>query len=402
MRFTPTFAALFASVLATTVAANSIPQKVVFSATGISDVTAKPDGCATVSPAGVSQTACVKHVFTNGFTMSVRGIPNTNEIFCAISGTSGTCGPNNVEATVDLTGGTGDAPPPSGASGTTSLSAADKSSNPISSSSSSSNSSSSSKSSNNNSNSSSSNSSKSSNNSSSNINSSNNSSNSTSNSNNSSNGNNDSGNNNGKNDSGNNNGNNENSNNNGNNENSNNNGNNNNNNNNNNGKDVKVVKETIKKTVIIKESSKGNKNNNKKNSKKSSKKSSSKKSSGQSISQKVTFSSGSSSVTAKPDGCASITANGVKQTACVKHVFTNGFTMSVRGIPNTDELFCAVSGTTGTCGPDNVKAVVDLTGGTGNAPAATNPAGSPKSDFSAADISSAPISRRHARDFLRN
>jgi hypothetical protein len=335
MRFTPTFAALFVSVLATSVAANSIPQKVVFSATGVSDVTAKPDGCATIAPAGVSQTACVKHVFTNGFTMSVRGIPNTAEIFCSVSGDSGTCGPNNVEATVDLTGGTGSAPAPSGPSGTTSLSSADLSSNPISGSSSgSSNSSSNNKSSSNSSNN------KSSSNS----------------------------------------------------------------NNNSNSKDTKVVKETVTKTVIVKESD-GKSNNDSKssnnNKSSSSSKSSSKKSSGQSISQKVTFSSGSTSVSAKPDGCASITANGVKQTACVKHVFTNGFTMSVRGIPNTDELFCAVAGTTGTCGPDNVQAVVDLTGGTGSAPAATSPAGSPESDFSSADISSAPITRRHARDFLR-
>jgi len=302
MRFTSTFSALLVTVLATasSVAAGTISQKVVFSATGVSDVTAKPDGCNTIVPDGVSQIACVKHVFTDGFTMSVRGIPNTAELFCAISGTSGTCGPNNVEATVDLTGGTGTAPAATDPAGSpkSAFSAADISSAAITSS----------------------------------------------------------------------------------------------------GSGAAQAGSAAKSS-----SAKKAKSTAKATGAKSAKKA---KSTGAAkakatISQKVTFTASNTTTTAKPDGCASVTANGVKQTACVKHVFTDGFTMSVRGIPNTAELFCAISGTTGTCGPDAVEATVDLTGGTGTAPAATDPAGSPKSAFSAADISSAPITRRHARDFLR-
>jgi len=216
--------------------------------------------------------------------MSVRGIPNTPELFCAIAGTTGTCGPDAVEATVDLTGGTGTAPAATNPAGSpkSDFKAADISSKPIAASGSG-------------------------------------------------------------------------------------------------AANATSAAKSAKSSAPAKSSSKA------------------------AIPQKVTFSAGagSAAVTAKPDGCASVTANGVKQTACVKHVFTDGFTMSVRGIPNTPELFCAISGTTGTCGPDAVEATVDLTGGTGTAPAATNPAGSPKSDFKAADISSKPITRRHARDFHR-
>ena len=50
---------------------------------------------------------------------------------CSIAGTSGPCGPAGVNVNVDLTGGTGTAPPPSGPSGTTTLTAAELVNSPI-------------------------------------------------------------------------------------------------------------------------------------------------------------------------------------------------------------------------------------------------------------------------------
>lgn len=44
---------------------------------------------------------------------------------CSISGTSGPCGPAGVNVAVDLTGGTGTAPPASGPGGTTNLTSAE-------------------------------------------------------------------------------------------------------------------------------------------------------------------------------------------------------------------------------------------------------------------------------------
>ncbi len=52
-------------------------------------------------------------------------------VLCSISGTSGACGPNGVNVTVDLTGGTGKVPAPSGPEGTTNLTAAELVNKPI-------------------------------------------------------------------------------------------------------------------------------------------------------------------------------------------------------------------------------------------------------------------------------
>ena len=106
-----------------------------------------------VTPAGASsQLGCVKHVFTDGFTVGVTEyvmteLPSTSRrtsadwrhlsektkkaTLCSIAGISGPCGPAGVNVKVDLTGGTGTAPPPSGPAGTKDLTAAQLSNKPI-------------------------------------------------------------------------------------------------------------------------------------------------------------------------------------------------------------------------------------------------------------------------------
>jgi hypothetical protein len=105
-----------------------------------------------VTPAGQNaQLGCVKHVFTDGFTVGVTELvfaakgncwiladdlcpcseSTKNVTLCSIAGTSGACGPAGVNVAVDLNGGTGTAPPPSGPNGTTTLTAAELSNKPI-------------------------------------------------------------------------------------------------------------------------------------------------------------------------------------------------------------------------------------------------------------------------------
>jgi hypothetical protein len=67
-----------------------------------------------------------------------QSLSNTNfseetkaKTLCSISGTSGACGPAGVNVKVDLTGGTGTAPPASGPGGTTTLTPAELVNTPI-------------------------------------------------------------------------------------------------------------------------------------------------------------------------------------------------------------------------------------------------------------------------------
>jgi len=123
---------LLLALAATAMAANRVPQKVTFSAAGAADVVGNAIGCAHITPAGQSpQLACVKHVFTNGFTVNVKDEATKNATLCSIAGSQGACGPAGVNATVDLTGGTGEAPAASGPGGTTNLTAADLVNKPI-------------------------------------------------------------------------------------------------------------------------------------------------------------------------------------------------------------------------------------------------------------------------------
>ncbi|TDL20616.1 hypothetical protein BD410DRAFT_790575 [Rickenella mellea] len=133
MHFSPSFVALLASVLATSVqAANIVKQKVVFSAAGANDEVGNGFGCVNIRPAGqVSQLACIKHVFTDGFTVGVTPSDTKKITLCSIQGAQGACGAAGVSAQVDLTGGTGNVPAASGPAGTTTLTPAELSNKPI-------------------------------------------------------------------------------------------------------------------------------------------------------------------------------------------------------------------------------------------------------------------------------
>lgn len=137
------------SILATAQAANNVAQTVTYSATGASAVTGNHFGCAhssfllspcpiplantlTVTPAGQqAQLGCVKHVFTDGFTVAITNEKTKAVTRCSVAGASGACGPAGVNVKVDLTGGTGKAPAASGPAGTTTLTPAELSSKPI-------------------------------------------------------------------------------------------------------------------------------------------------------------------------------------------------------------------------------------------------------------------------------
>lgn len=53
---------------------------------------------------------------------------------------------------------------------------------------------------------------------------------------------------------------------------------------------------------------------------------------------------------------------------------------------------CSIAGTSGPCGPAGVNVAVDLTGGTGTAPAASGPEGT--TTLTAAELVNKPIRRR--------
>ncbi|TDL20655.1 hypothetical protein BD410DRAFT_804803 [Rickenella mellea] len=133
MHFSPSLTCLLAVVLATSAqAANNVQQHVVYSAKGAADVVGNHFGCAHIRPTGqATQLGCVKHVFTNGFTVSVLDETSKARTTCSISGTKGACGPAGVNVQVDLTGGTGKAPAASGPGGTTTLTPAQLSNKPI-------------------------------------------------------------------------------------------------------------------------------------------------------------------------------------------------------------------------------------------------------------------------------
>ncbi|KAN0098305.1 hypothetical protein V8E51_013968 [Hyaloscypha variabilis] len=120
------------AIAASVQAANNVPQKVTYTAAGASAVTGNGFGCAHITPAGQgSQLGCVKHVFTDGFTVGVTNEATKKVTLCSIAGTSGACGPAGVNVAVDLTGGTGTAPAASGPEGTTTLTAAELVNKPI-------------------------------------------------------------------------------------------------------------------------------------------------------------------------------------------------------------------------------------------------------------------------------
>lgn len=123
---------LFLALIVPALAANIVKQKVTYSAPGATDVVGNGFGCAHITPTGQSaQLGCVKHVFTNGFTVGVTDEKTKKATLCSINGSQGACGPAGVQVAVDLTGGTGNVPPASGPGGTTSLTAAELSNKPI-------------------------------------------------------------------------------------------------------------------------------------------------------------------------------------------------------------------------------------------------------------------------------
>ncbi|OBT41320.1 hypothetical protein VE00_08512 [Pseudogymnoascus sp. WSF 3629] len=69
--------------------------------TGATSLPAKPDGCATITPANsTAQTVCVKAVTTKGFNMSVKDVATGKKTSCTVAGTSGTCGTTGAGASV--------------------------------------------------------------------------------------------------------------------------------------------------------------------------------------------------------------------------------------------------------------------------------------------------------------
>jgi hypothetical protein len=60
---------------------------------------------------------------------------------------------------------------------------------------------------------------------------------------------------------------------------------------------------------------------------------------------------------------------------------------------------CSIVGTSGPCGPAGVNVAVDLTGGTGTAPAASGPEGT--TTLTAAELVNKPIRRRAGEWWLK-
>jgi hypothetical protein len=67
-------------------------------------------------------------------------------------------------------------------------------------------------------------------------------------------------------------------------------------------------------------------------------------------------------------------------------------TDAIRSESSKSVTLCSIAGAQGACGPAGVNVAVDLTGGTGQVPAASGPEGT--TSLTAADLHSTPIGKR--------
>jgi hypothetical protein len=81
----------------------------------------------------------------------------------------------------------------------------------------------------------------------------------------------------------------------------------------------------------------------------------------------------------------------------IVQVQTQSFSNAIFSEKSKAKTLCSISGTSGACGPAGVNVNVDLTGGTGTAPAASGPSGT--TNLTAAELVNTPITSKRSIKF---